>query len=164
MLAGAALTVGAIGWTTGSWLQSQAWLQVRRDRLITLGCVSVALGLGVAGAGRAGARASRTGVVAVAWIFAGLGMGLATSSTSLAVMTLSAEAEQGRNASSLNLCDALGAGLFVGVSGTIFAALHPSGNLALTFGAVLLAMAVVACWRCCISLRIGPVKSEFAAH
>ena len=64
-------------------------------------------------------------------------MGLATSSTSLAVMTLSEPAVQGRNGSSLNLSDALGAGLFVGVSGTIFAALHDVTELSVTFGAVL---------------------------
>ena len=33
VVAGAMLTVGAIGWTTASWLQSQSWLPVRRDRL-----------------------------------------------------------------------------------------------------------------------------------
>ena len=45
VLAGAALTVGSIGWTTGSWLQSRPWLKIRRDRLITLGCVSLTIGL-----------------------------------------------------------------------------------------------------------------------
>jgi hypothetical protein len=79
-------------------------------------------------------------------------------------MTLSEESEQGRNASSLNLSDALGAGLFVGVSGTIFAALHDNGNLSLTFGAVLMSMAVIGLLAVLISLRIGPVKSEFAPH
>ena len=163
VLAGAALTVGSIGWTTGSWLQSRPWLKIRRDRLITLGCVSLTIGL--AGTGLVALiPAIPYWAVAVAWIFSGLGMGLATSSTSLAVMTLSEESEQGRNASSLNLSDALGAGLFVGVSGTIFAALHDSGNLALTFGAVLMSMAVVGLLAVLISLRIGPVKSEFAPH
>ncbi|MDF2747493.1 MAG: putative drug resistance transporter, partial [Propionibacteriaceae bacterium] len=45
VLAGAVLTVGAIGWTVGSWLQSRPWLKIRRDRLITYGCVSVVAGL-----------------------------------------------------------------------------------------------------------------------
>ena len=163
VLAGAALTVGSIGWTTGSWLQSRPWLRIRRDRLITLGCMSLTIGL--AGTGLVALiPAIPYWAVAVAWIFSGLGMGLATSSTSLAVMTLSEDSEQGRNASSLNLSDALGAGLFVGVSGTIFAALHESGNLTVTFGAVLMSMAVVGLLAVLISLRIGPVESEFAPH
>src|SRR5918998_5838286 len=45
VLAGAALTVGSLGWTTGSWLQSRPWLGIRRDRLISLGCLSLTLGL-----------------------------------------------------------------------------------------------------------------------
>jgi hypothetical protein len=50
-------------------------------------------------------------LVAVSWVFGGLGMGLATSSTSLAVMSLSTTSEQGRNASSLNVYDALGSAI-----------------------------------------------------
>jgi hypothetical protein len=102
--------------------------------------------------------------VAVSWVLGGFGMGLATSSSSLAVMSLSTAAEQGRNASSLNLYDALGSAIFVGIAGTIFAALHSTGNLALTFGIVELSMAVVALLSVLTSLRIGVVRNEFAAH
>jgi hypothetical protein len=161
--AGAVLTVGAVGWTAGSWLQARPWLRMRRDVLITLGCWSVALGLALVGL-IAFVPTLPYVLVAVSWIFAGLGMGLATSSTSLAAMTLSAAAEQGRNASSLNVYDALGSGIFVGLAGTVFAALQPSGNLALTFGIVELSMAVVALLGVLTSLRIGVVRNEFAPH
>ena len=77
-------------------------------------------------------------------------------------MTLSDAAEQGRNGSSLNLSDALGAGLFVGVSGTIFAALRDArADLSVTFGAVIGSMALVALLAALTSLRIGPVRNEF---
>ena len=158
LVAGAALTVGAVGWTTGSWLQSQTWLKVRRDRLITLGCASVALGLAIV-ALTASLPQIWFGVVGVGWIFSGLGMGLAISSTSVAVMSLSGEGEQGRNASSLNLFDALGSGIFVGLAGTIFAALHPGGNLALTFGVLLAGMSAVAVLSVLASLRIGVIRA-----
>jgi MFS family permease len=159
--AGAVLTVGAIGWTAGSWLQSRPWLPIRRDRLITLGCVSVAFGVALVGL-IAFVPALSYLLVAVAWIFAGLGMGLATSSGSLAVMSLSAAAEQGRNASSLNVADALGSGIFVGIAGSIFAALSSSGNLTLTFGLLQLSMAVVGVLAVLTSRRIGVVRNEFA--
>ena len=161
VLAGAALTVGSVGWTAGSWLQSRPWLKIRRDRLIALGCLSLTLGLG-ATALVALVPGLPYYLVAVSWIFAGLGMGLSVSSTGLATMTLSRDAEQGRNGSSLNLSDALGAGLFVGVSGTIFAALRTSTDLSVTFGAVIGAMAVVALLAALTALRIGPVRNEFA--
>lgn len=161
VLAGATLTVGAVGWTTGSWLQSRPWLTLRRDRLITLGCVSVTAGLLAVGA-LAFLPDVPFWLVGLGWIFSGFGMGLATASTSLAVMTLSQESEQGRNASSLNLFDALGSGVFVGVAGSIFAALHPGGDLPLTFGVLLLAMAGIAVLAVVTSLRIGVVRNEFA--
>lgn len=159
--AGAVLTVGAIGWTAGSWLQARPWLRIRRDGLITLGGWSIAVGIALVGL-IAVLPTLPYVLVAVGWIFAGLGMGLATSSGSLAVMSLSRAAEQGRNAASLNVYDALGSGVFVGVAGTIFAALHVGGNLALTFGLVELSMAGVALLAVFTSLRIGVVPNEFA--
>ena len=158
--AGAVLTVGAVGWTAGSWLQARPWLRVRRDRLITYGCCSVAIALALVGL-IAFLPAIPYLFVAVSWVFGGLGMGL-TSSSSLAVMSLSTAAEQGRNASSLNLYDALGSAIFVGIAGTIFAALHSTGNLSLTFGLVELSMSTVALLAVLTSLRIGVVRNEFA--
>jgi len=159
--AGAVLTVGSIGWTAGSWLQARPWLRIRRDRLITLGGWSIAAGVALVGL-IAFLPALPYVLVGVGWIFGGLGMGLATSSGSLAAMSLSSATEQGRNAASLNVYDALGSGVFVGVAGTIFAALHVSGNLALTFGLVELSMAGVALLAVFSSLRIGAVPNEFA--
>jgi MFS family permease len=161
VLAGAVLTVGAIGWTVGSWLQSRPWLKIRRDRLITYGCVSVVAGLAIV-AVVAFFPELWFGLVGVGWVFAGLGMGLSISSSSLAVMTLSDASVQGRNASSLNLFDAFGTGLFVGISGTLFAAFRPSGDLSLTFGVLLAAMVVVGLLAVGSSLRIGAVRNEFA--
>src|ERR671910_1451875 len=160
VLAGAALTIGSVGWTTGSWLQSGPWLKIRRARLITIGCLSLTIGL-AATALVALVPALPYYLVAAGWVFAGLGMGLSVSSTGLATMTLSRDAEQGRNGSSLNLADALGAGLFVGVSGTIFAALRTTTSLSVTFATVIGAMAVLALLAALAAVRIGPVHNEF---
>jgi MFS family permease len=161
VVAGAMLTVGAIGWTTASWLQSQSWLRIRRDRLITYGTLSVTLGIAVCLVA-ALLPGLWFGMVGLGWLFAGFGMGLATASTGLAVMTLTPAADQGRNGASLNVGDALGSGLFVGLTGSIFAALHDTGNLSLTFGALLAAMIVVGLAATASSLRIGPVRNDSA--
>jgi hypothetical protein len=92
-------------------------------------------------------------------VFSGLGMGLATASTSLATMTLSPPAEQGRNASSLQFGEAFGGGLFIGVGGTVFAAVRPGGDLVATFTSVLGAMALVAAAATLVSLRTGPIRN-----
>ncbi len=161
VVAGAMLTVGAIGWTTASWLQSQSWLRVRRDRLITYGTLSVTLGIAICLVA-ALLPGLWFGMIGVGWLFAGFGMGLATASTGLAVMTLTPAGEQGRNGASLNVGDALGSGLFVGLTGSIFAALHDTGNLSLTFGALLAAMIVVGLAATASSLRIGAVHNDSA--
>jgi hypothetical protein len=157
--AGAALTVGSIGWMAGSWLQSRTWLRLRRDRIITLGSGSVATGLAWA-AVQAVLPAVPSWWVAPGWILAGFGMGLATAGTALAVIRLSRVSEQGRNASSLNLSDALGSAVFVGVSGTLFATLHPVTEAPLTFGTVLLTMSAVALLAVATSLRITPLRDS----
>ena len=159
LLAGTVLTVGSVGWTTGSWLQARPRLSRRRDRIITAGAGLVASGLALTVLA-ASVPTLWAGLVGVGWVVSGLGMGLAFSSTSVAAMTLSAPVEQGRNSSSLALGEALGGSLLVGLSGTIFATLHPSGRLALTFGWVLGAMAVMAVVATLFSLRIGRMSNE----
>jgi MFS family permease len=161
LLAGASLTVGSLGWTAGSWVQSRPSLSLRRDLIITLGAVAL-LG-GVAMVALVAWWQLWVGLVAVSWTFAGLGMGLAMSSTSVATMTLSASGEQGRNASSLQFGEAFGGGLFVGVCGTVFAALHPTGDLTMTFSSVMASMAVVSLLAVAVSLRTGPIANASAA-
>ena len=54
--------------------------------------------------------------------------------------------------------------MFVGVSGTIFVALRTTTDLSVTFGVVLGAMALLALLAALTSLRVGPVRNEFAAN
>jgi MFS family permease len=159
LLAGGVLTVGAIGWTAGSWLQSRPSLKLRRDRIISTGTGFIVLGLSLAVV-TAAIPAVWVGLVALGWMLAGFGMGFVFASTALAAMTLSPVAEQGRNASSLQLGEALGGSLFIGLSGSIFATLHPTGRLALTFGWVMAAMVLVALLGALMSLRIGRLHNE----
>ncbi|GAB3739229.1 MFS transporter [Microlunatus parietis] len=142
ILAGAVLTCGAVGWTTGAWIQSRDRIELPRSRLILAGTVCVAAGL-VLVAATALLPWLWVGLVAVGWVIGGFGMGLGIASTSIAAMSLAPDDQQGRIASSLQLGDSLGAALFAGVSGSIFAALRGSGDHVLTFGAVMTAMVVV---------------------
>ena len=89
-------------------------------------------------------------------------MGLAIINTGLAVIWLSRVSEQGRNGSSLNLSDALGSAVFVGVSGTLFAAMHSTEDAPSTFGAVLLTMSLVAVLAMAASFRITPLRDPEA--
>jgi CBS domain containing-hemolysin-like protein len=84
-------------------------------------------------------------------------MGLAVASQSIATMRLSPPEAQGRNASSLQLGEALANSVLVAVAGSIFAALHPGGNLPLTFGTVLGFTVLTALFGVFLATRIGPV-------
>jgi MFS family permease len=154
---GAVLTCGAVGWSTGAWLQSRPWVELPRNGLISLGTICVAAGL-ILVAATALLPQLWAGLVAVGWVIGGFGMGLGIASTSIAAMSLSRDDEQGRNASSLQLGDSLGAALFAGVSGSIFAALHPSGDHRVIFGTVMGAMVVVALLGVAGSTRMGRPK------
>ncbi len=87
LLAGSALTVGAVGWSTGAWVQSLRAMKLRRDRTITLGATSLLVGIAMVAV--VAWLQPWVGFVGVGWLFAGLGMGLAMSGTSLATMSLS---------------------------------------------------------------------------
>jgi MFS family permease len=156
LVAGSALTVGAIGWTVGSWVQSRRSLPLRRDHIIALGAASLAAGVGVVTL--VTVLQLWVGLVAAGWVLAGLGMGLTTASTSVATMALSGPAEQGRNASSLQFGEAFGGGLFIGVGGSVFAALRGAVSPTATFTGVLATMLVVAVLAVLVSWRTGPIR------
>jgi hypothetical protein len=90
-------------------------------------------------------------------------MGLSIASTSLAVMTVSSAAEQGRNASSLQLGEALGASVFVGLAGSIFHTLQAQQSQSTAFGAVLAAMTAVALVSLGVSFRVGRIDNELGS-
>ena len=162
LVAGSTLTVGALGWTAGSWVQSRRRLPLRRDQILVLGATSLAVGVAVVTV--VTALELWVGLVAVGWVLAGLGMGLATASAAVATMALSGRGEQGRNASSLQFGEAFGAGLFIGVGGSVFAALRVSSDPTTTFTAVLATMTVVAVLAVLVSLRTGPIRDLTAGQ
>lgn len=118
--AGAMVSAGAVGWMLGSWLQSRSWLRLSRGRLVVLGAGSVTAGVGFV-ALAALLPGTWVGLAGLGAIGGGLGMGLLVASTSLVVMQLSRGGEQGRNASSLQVGEALGGSVLTGAAGTWFA-------------------------------------------
>ncbi len=156
LVAGSTLTFGALGWTLGSWTQSRPRLPLRRDQIIVLGAGFLLGGVAVVTA--VTWWQLWVGLLAFGWVLSGLGMGLATASAAVATMALSAPTEQGRNASSLQFGEAFCGGLFIGVGGSVFAALRGAGDPTTTFTGVLGTMVVVAALALAASLRTGPIR------
>lgn len=119
--AGLVLTLGAIGWSTGSWYRGrssdtrapQRFLQAGMA-MLALGVIAIAaliwphtpLALGVAG-----------------WVLSGLGMGLIYPTLSVLMLELSPPEQQGVNSSALHLGDAIYTATALAVGGSLFAAL-----------------------------------------
>ncbi len=103
--AGTALTIGAMGWSAGSWVQGSVVEPERRAVYLRAGAGLLALGL--AGVSLALVPGSSGVVAVVAWGVAGSGMGLMYPILSVLTLELSAPAEQGLNTSALQLSDAL---------------------------------------------------------
>lgn len=155
-LAGGLLTVGAVGWTTGSWIQSRRISWLPRGRIILVGAAMQTLALVLVGIGAA--LPDLWGFVVAGWIVAGLSMGLGVTSTSLAILSLSPPLAQGRNNAALQVSDNLGSSVLVAVAGTIYAAWHPTGQLTLTYGILMAAMAVTALVGVVAANSIGPLR------
>ncbi|MFF4652663.1 MFS transporter [Streptomyces sp. NPDC001380] len=131
-LAGLSLTSGGLTWALGSWLQGRPAAQRHRHAMIRAGFALTAAA--IAGAALALVPAVPAAVVAAAWAVGGIGMGMAVSSISVLMMSLSAPDEAGANSASLQVCDALGNILLVGLAGVLFSALGGAAQAAATAG------------------------------
>ncbi|MFF7455179.1 MFS transporter [Kitasatospora sp. NPDC008115] len=120
-LAGLTLTSGGLSWALGSWIQGRPGAERHREAMIRGGFVLTAVA--IAGAALVLVPAVPTWVAAVAWAFGGIGMGLAIASVSVLMMKLSTPEDAGANSASLQMSDALGNVLLVGLAGVLFAAL-----------------------------------------
>jgi hypothetical protein len=118
-LAGLTLTGGGLSWALGSWLQGRPAAERYREGLIRLGFVLTAVA--IAGAALVLWPAAPTWLPAAAWTVGGLGMGVSIASISVLMLRLSPPAAAGANSASLQMSDALGNVLLVGLAGVLFA-------------------------------------------
>jgi hypothetical protein len=141
--AGITLTVGALGWSFGSFLQGSRRMLNRRSELVVAGGAALMIGIlllaSIAGFGW------HYYLVGLATATSGLGMGLAMSSTSVLSLALSPVADHGSSSSSLQLSDVLGSAMGISAAGAVFAALHnPSGSDAGVFELIWVCLAALA--------------------
>jgi MFS family permease len=121
LLAGVALSLGALGWFSGSWFQGHQRHGWERRQLLHVGALLMCGGI------IATSLALQPGVplwcALGGWTLTGLGMGLIYPSLSLLTLSLSPPAQQGANTSALQLSEALGVATTLAVSGSLFALL-----------------------------------------
>ncbi len=125
--AGLVLTGGILGWTVGSYVQARPSLRLPRHLLFVIGAALIAVSL--AGLTLLIRPPASGWLVLPLWAVSAVGMGLAMSSTGVLTLRYSEPGQEGRNSSALQLSDALGAALGIGLTGAAFAAWHdPDGG------------------------------------
>ncbi|MGC5018802.1 MFS transporter [Micromonospora sp. DT47] len=140
--AGLVLTVGALAWSVGSWLQGRLPTPRSSATLPRIGLVCITAGTATVALAVAPAVPVAVGVVG--WALAGTGMGMLYPSLSVLTLELSAPGEQGRNSSSLQLGDSLFAATVLALTGAVLAAgaapgpASYAGTLAVAVGCALL--------------------------
>ena len=151
LLAGVALSLGALGWFAGSWLQGHQQRGWSRRQLLQSGALLMCVGI------VATSLAIQPGMplwsAMVGWVLTGLGMGLIYPSLSVLTLSLSAPAHQGANTSALQLSEALGVATTLAVSGSLFA-LFLEGREALGYLLTFAIMLVLAMLSVAVARRI----------
>jgi len=124
--AGVMLTVGALGWSFGSFVQGHRLMHNRRSELVVAGGAALTFGILLL------AAIAEFGwhyyLVGLATALSGLGMGLAMSSTSVLSLALSPVSDHGRTSSSLQVSDVLGSVMGISAAGAVFAEMHNSAG------------------------------------
>ncbi|WP_372393303.1 MFS transporter [Xanthomonas sp. NCPPB 3582] len=128
LLAGIALSVGALGWFSGSWYQGHSRAGWSRPRLLQAGAVLMMVGIAI-GAGTVW-PAFPVPVAIAGWALTGLGMGLLYPSLSVLTLSLSPPDRQGANSSAMQLSEAIAVAGMLALAGAVFAALLASATAA----------------------------------
>ncbi len=159
-LAGVVLTSGTIGWSMGSFLQGSRRMRLERTTLLSL--AGAVLGLGVLGLALTPLGSVPAWVVPLAWILAAAGMGTGMSSMNVLTLRLSPAGEEGRSSSALQLGDALGSLLGIGLAGALFSAAHAEATQAGPYVLVWGVLGVAGLTAALVARRVKPARDAAA--
>ncbi len=159
-LAGVVLTSGTLGWSMGSFLQGSARMRLERTTLLSL--AGAVLGLGVLGLALTPLGSVPAWVVPLAWILAAAGMGTGMSSMNVLTLRLSPAGEEGRSSSALQLGDALGSLLGIGLAGALFSTAHAEATQAGPYVLVWGVLGVAGLTAALVARRVKPARDAAA--
>lgn len=146
VLAGVALSLGALGWFSGSWFQGHQRWAIPRQQLLKTGAAMMAAGIALTML--AILPSTPIALALSGWTLTGLGMGLIYPSLSVLTLSMSPPARQGANSSALQLSEAMAVATTLAVGGSLFAALlnHSIAIGYLINFSIALLLALLGCW------------------
>ncbi len=149
--AGFVLTIGAVTWAVGSWVQSKVSNPERRNRLPRLGTLLLIAGMLVTLLGTVPNFPGE--LVFGGWLFASYGMGLLMPAITIHALAITPKEQHGQTSSDLQLADTLGAAYLVAYAGIIYALTKGIGDAAFTLTLGLMLIVVfIALW---LTRRLG---------
>jgi MFS family permease len=131
---------------------------VSLERTTLLSLAAAVLGLGVLGLAATPLGAVPAWLVPVAWIIAAMGMGTGMSTMNVLMLRLSPAGEEGRSSSALQLGDALGSLLGIGVAGALFSAAHAAAAEATPYVLVWGVLGLAGLTASLVARRVRPAR------
>ncbi|MET7327669.1 MFS transporter [Nonomuraea sp. NPDC005650] len=152
--AGLVLTVGALGWSTGSWIKGRGTIShltaIRGGAaMLTVGIALVTLVL---------IDSLPLALAFVAMAIAGLGIGALHPTVSVLVLEMSKEGEEGQNTAAVGVGESVFTVVAVALSGALFTATGENYAIGLSFTAALAALAVLLAPRFAQSRATGTME------
>jgi len=152
--AGIVLTVGALGWSTGSWLKGRG----RMTHLTALRGGAAMLVIGLSLVTLVLVDAVPVALAYVAMPVAGFGIGVLHPTVSVLVLELSAEGQEGQNSAAVGVGESVFTVVAVAVSGALFTATGETYAVGLLFSVALAALAFVLAPRLVHAGRAGTME------
>ncbi|GAB2931292.1 MFS transporter [Nonomuraea fastidiosa] len=133
--AGVVLTIGALGWSTGSWIKGRGVI----GNLVAIRGGAAMIAIGIAMVTLVLIDAVPIAVAYVAMAIAGLGIGVLHPTVSVLVLEMSKEGEEGANSAAVGVGESVFTVMAVALSGALFTAAGGSYLIGLAFTALLAA-------------------------
>jgi MFS family permease len=152
--AGVVLTIGALGWSTGSWIKGRG--TIGHATAIRGGAAMIALGIALVSLVLIDSLPIAVAYVAMA--ISGLGIGALHPTVSVLVLEMSKEGEEGQNSAAVGVGESVFTVVAVAVSGALFTATGENYLVGLGFTVVLAASAFVLAPRFVQSAKAGTME------
>lgn len=123
--AGLALTLAALTWSLGSFVQGSRGDRIGNTRIVTISITLLLVGDGVLLA--VAATETLPWLVILGWGVAGGGMGFLYPRLTVLTLAYSTSADEGFNSAALSITDSSGSAITIAVAGLAFLTLHATG-------------------------------------
>ncbi|GAA3539939.1 MFS transporter [Nonomuraea rosea] len=152
--AGIVLTIGALGWSTGSWIKGRG--TISHLTAIRGGAAMIAIGIALVSLVLIDSMPIAVAYVAMA--ISGLGIGALHPTVSVLVLEMSKEGEEGQNSAAVGVGESVFTVVAVAVSGALFTATAENYAVGLGFTVVLAVVAVLLAPRFAQSAKTGTME------